>query len=222
MVSGLVGVGGVERVWNAATGCEIAEHRVPDLTAFNRDFRSTFFPDGSRAATIDGSKLQVWDAANGKLLAEAKPCKCYCVNVSPDGRRLLTIGWSDGNHVAQLWDVSNLGGIAVLQPRYPDLCTGTFSPDGQRIILYNGASVWSAEDGTELWNLGSPLRGVTPASFDPQGRRIVSGDENGAIHIWTRRRPERWWGVACLPAFWVTMLVCGAFAWSFRRDRKTL
>jgi len=218
---------GTARIWNAATGRETVVLRALHLF----DVHAAFFPDGDKVATVDGSQLRVFDTSNGDLLTQKEASGKVYVLVSPDGRRIVTTESFLARPTPTLLDASDLAVIATLEQKDAGLgrilsswfhVGAAFSPDGQRIILHNGASVWSAEDGTELWNLGRPLIGVNPHSFDPEGCRIISGDENGAIHIWTRRRPERWWGVVCLPAFWVTLLACGAFGWSIRRDRKTL
>jgi len=219
---------GVARIWNTATGREtVTLHGVHPWA-----WGAAFFPDGSKLATVDGSQLRILDASNGEVLTQTEATRQEQVFVSPDARRIVTTEkWPRAGSNCQLRDARSLAIIGTLQRRNagnlmlwspPGVEGLAFAPDGQRIILESDTSVWFAEDGTELWNLGRPLIGVNPHSFDPEGRRIVSGDENGAVHIWSRRRPERWWGVVCLPAFWVTMLVGGALVWSFRRDRKTL
>jgi hypothetical protein len=27
------------------------------------------------------------------------------------------------------------------------------------------------------------------------------------LAVWSRRRPERWWGIAWLPEFWLTLIL---------------
>lgn len=36
--------------------------------------------------------------------------------------------------------------------------------------------------------------------------------------MWRRIRPERWWGIAWLPHFWIIAALSLALAWSVRRD----
>ena len=57
--------------------------------------------------------------------------------------------------------------------------------------------------------------------FAPDGQHIVTGSKNGGKgHIWSRRRPEYWWGIAWLPEFWLTVLFGGALVWSVWRERR--
>lgn len=40
--------------------------------------------------------------------------------------------------------------------------------------------------------------------------------------VWSRRRPEAWWGIAWLPEFWLSVVFAGLLVWSIRRDRRDL
>jgi WD40 repeat protein len=58
--------------------------------------------------------------------------------------------------------------------------------------------------------------------FSPDDRWLLVGGPDKAARLWCRRRPERWWGVAWLPEFWLTILFAGALVWSLWRDHRTL
>ena len=64
----------------------------------------------------------------------------------------------------------------------------------------------------------------TCGAFDAEGRRFLfsSGSADGGVWLFTRRRPERWWGLACLWEFWLTVALAAALAWSVSRDRRAL
>jgi hypothetical protein len=62
------------------------------------------------------------------------------------------------------------------------------------------------------------------AEFSPDGTQIVGANyffEN-AVYLWTRNYPERWWGIAWMPTFWVAMVLFAAAVFSFWRDLKSL
>ena len=51
------------------------------------------------------------------------------------------------------------------------------------------------------------------------GNDVIVNSERGRVRIWQRRRPERWWGLAWLPEFWLTVFLSSALIWSVRRDQ---
>ena len=50
-------------------------------------------------------------------------------------------------------------------------------------------------------------------------RDLVQSEE---IHLWQRRRPEYWWGVAWLPEFWLTVVLGIGLIVSVWRDSRNL
>jgi hypothetical protein len=83
---------------------------------------------------------------------------------------------------------------------------------GQRVLCDirppAGLSVWSVQGflkGNEL------LLSVSGKFWGP-----------GDACLYSRRRPEYWWGVAWLPECWLTLLFGAGFLWCVWRDRKTL
>ena len=58
-------------------------------------------------------------------------------------------------------------------------------------------------------------------SFSKDGDHLLLGHPLG-VAVWSRRRPEYWWGLAWLPEFWLTVALGCVFVWSVWRDRRTL
>jgi len=67
-----------------------------------------------------------------------------------------------------------------------------------------------------------PYRYYSGAISDDGERILVCSPSDRFAYVWSRRRPEYWWGVAWLWEFWLTVVLAGGFAWSVRRDKKTL
>ena len=42
------------------------------------------------------------------------------------------------------------------------------------------------------------------------GPRIATLEKHYVVRLWSRRRPEYWWGIAWLPEFWIALLSGGA------------
>jgi len=58
-----------------------------------------------------------------------------------------------------------------------------------------------------------------PKLLSASGRTLLVFDGgNSKVQLWTKQRPEYWWGFAWLPEFWLTVLLAIACGWSIRRD----
>ncbi|HEY3319722.1 MAG TPA: hypothetical protein VGP72_04525 [Planctomycetota bacterium] len=142
-------------------------------------------------------------------------------SVSPNKQRVVTIN-EDGQ--ARLWRVPSGALLTVLLGHKGLPIQGAiFSPDSRYVLTAcsgdHTARLWSAETGAPLAVLRH-TSGPILARFAGQGRHILSmGDSNDA-HLWCRRRPEQWWGVAWLPEFWLAVVFSFGLVWSVRRDRR--
>ncbi|HEY3323271.1 MAG TPA: hypothetical protein VGP72_22645 [Planctomycetota bacterium] len=134
-----------------------------------------------------------------------------------DGSRVVTVDeWS----TTRSWTVDGVMRSELTFEGRPKLCPiRIFSADGNQFGV--------AEDGIGPFWLKTvphwPGEGAEahfpgrPPSVSPNQTYMLMA--NG---IWSRRRPEHWWGLAWLPEFWLTLLFSGALVWSVRRDRREL
>jgi WD40 repeat protein len=162
---------------------------------------------------------------------------------SPKGDRLL----ADDDDLMFLLDAQTGDYVSRYGERFS---TGQFSADGTRIAALGSddATIIDAKDGAvltelprqprsleQIWkairglfveaeNLNSPFYPGAPISplpqFSPDGKKVIALDRAPDLGVWVRRRPERWWGVAWLPEFWLTAFLTGALVWSLRREWK--
>ena len=118
------------------------------------------------------------------------------VALSPDGRRVVSVGQFDG---VLFWERVDEGWKHVRLEGAPSWASSVaISPGGARIASAGSDReiiVWR-RDG-ENWVEMPPLEGhrdsVSSLAFSPDGRRIVSGGLDGAVRAW-RREEERWVG----------------------------
>jgi WD40 repeat protein/beta-lactamase regulating signal transducer with metallopeptidase domain len=176
------GSDGTLRIWQAATGKEIASWDA-GMGQINAVALS---PDGKRAVTAgDDGTARLWDVAGRRELRrlEGNGVPVTCVALSPDGSYALT-GEREGE--ARLWEAAT----GVTMKRFPRVVSGklhalTFSPDGQSFVAGGGRGscvVWDVS-GQERLRLKGLKGSVLSVAFAPNGDRILTSDDSTA-RLW--------------------------------------
>ncbi|HEY3323325.1 MAG TPA: hypothetical protein VGP72_22915 [Planctomycetota bacterium] len=115
------------------------------------------------------------------------------------------------------------------------------APDSVRAILYEDGSLWNVRNHElqplyRFFPMGKPNT-IIPRGFidddtvvfawiqwkittDKDGNRVDAVDTG--YRVYSRRRPEYWWGIAWLPEFWMTLVFSVGLFWSVWRDRRSL
>ncbi|PID58768.1 hypothetical protein CSB45_01860, partial [candidate division KSB3 bacterium] len=176
---------GTARVWDAATGAELA-----CLTGHEGFVESAAFsPDGTRIVTAswDGT-ARVWDAATGAALARLSGHEGGVLSAafSPDGTRIVTAS-RDGT--ARVWNAATGAELARLNGHTGWVHSASFSPDGTRIVTasWDGTARvldWDAATGAALARLTEHADEVLSAAFSPDGTRIVTASRDETVRIW--------------------------------------
>ena len=191
-------------------------------------FCPRYSPDSKRIAVANGrdNVLRIYDAESGELLLVPKVNYPTFVDFSPDGGRIVT---RESGGVVRVWNSFTGAEICEMKESGDSFEGVQFSPDGTRVLAHaaGGYAIFDAQNGHCLVTLqrhgerrllSSTLFSTT---WSPDGNRIlISG--NGDVVIWEHRRPEQWWGILCLPEFWLTTALASLLPWSLWRDRRAV
>jgi hypothetical protein len=212
-------------VLNTETGKELFCLRGHLSDKFRSDISAIYSPDGDRIITSGGDgTVRVWDAKSGTqlMVLHSEIDSFSSIRFSPDQRRLIVSSFSR----SRVWDADAWKFLYDL-PGTVGATEARYSPDSKRILIVDldgSATIWDAETGKAFFGLVSPIRQygqyIYRAEFLPGGETILAATSDGFVQEWSRRRPEAWWGIACIPEFWLFIgLLCNTM-WSVWRDLR--
>jgi WD40 repeat protein len=175
--------GGELKLWDAATGAEVAA--LPGYA--DTLFALAFSPDGKRLATGGPAPVQVWDVGARKAIATMKDLgqPASVVAFSPDGKRLAAAG----GRRAKVWDVGSgkeLASFQYRQYRYGEAYE-VFGGDLATLAVrdYQEIDLWDVTTGKERCTLSEHRGEVGFMASSPDGKTLVASS--------TRYRPGIKW-----------------------------
>ena len=186
------------RVWDIATGeCEqtFAGHS-------NWVWIVAFSPDGKTLASGSADRtVRVWDlvAKQGLRVLSGHNNWVWSVAFSADGQ-YLTSGSEDRS--MRLWNAKNGQCLKTLQGSSNWVWSVAFSADGRTLASGQGdrlVHLWNMDveegatkkknsvptpSGRPLKTLAGAQNAIWSVAFSPDGKLLVSGNEDGDIHLW--------------------------------------
>jgi WD40 repeat protein/serine/threonine protein kinase len=202
------------QVWDAATGRQVLNVRVPglffgyvDLSVDGRRLVTAFegaaivrYADGRQVIYSDHA-ARVWDVATGRELAVLKghTNRVVSVRFSPAGGEILTASW-DGT--ARVWDAATGNPRHTLAADKTALASASFSADGQRVLTFSDSS--TNESRAEVSDLDQKQGWKKDAEKDPAVYAAAAVDKilslfatkgSGSVrgnNQETLRRPRLW------------------------------
>jgi WD40 repeat protein len=164
---------GREHVLALSDGRRLAVMAVP-----KRRPRRVVGPDGT-AATMRGTTVVL--RKDGRSLVLRHRDRVNSIAFSPSGQLLAT---ASRDRDARIWNVAT-GELVREFPHNTAVRDAQFSPDGRWLVTAAlRASLWDANDGTNVVRLKGHEGTLTAATFDPSGRTIVTGGIDGTVRTY--------------------------------------
>jgi WD40 repeat protein len=149
--------------------------RIDVIPVPKRRPRRVVGPDGT-AATMRGTTVVV--TKDGRSLVLRHRARVNSIAFSPSGQLLAT---ASRDRDARIWDVST-GELVQTFPHNTAVLDAQFGPDGRWLVTAAlRAGLWDANEGTNIMRLKGHEGIVMAATFDPSGRIIVTGGEDGTV-----------------------------------------
>ncbi|KAF7424922.1 hypothetical protein PC9H_010233 [Pleurotus ostreatus] len=176
-------VGGIIRIWATETGKDLHGPMKGHGDWINE---VVFSPDGSRLASgSDDHTIRLWDTSNGKQLKvmEGHTHDVWSVAFSPSGDQIISGSY---DKTIRIWETESGKMTKMLEGHTQWVYYAAFSPTQTFVASGSGdgtVRVWDQSTGETLavYKAGNPVRSV---AFSSDGKKIISGCDNGDVHIW--------------------------------------
>jgi WD40 repeat protein/DNA-binding SARP family transcriptional activator len=181
------GKDGALRVWNPATGEELAV--MAGARPHDTVTGPSFSPDGSLVAAgwpTEGV-VRILELSSGEIMGIEAPVH-WGTSFSPDGTRLaVTIEEPDLPRTVVIVEVETGEEVFSLEGHGdPSLHVG-WSPDRRWIATASfdqTARIWDAETGEPRFTLHGHAGGVMNLDWSHDGKRLVTGSQDGTAKLW--------------------------------------
>ncbi len=188
------GADGTARIWEAATGRELAslaEHHVPasDDTLTSELSSVAFSPDGRFLVTTVKDNAHnaacIWELATKRLaVAPLKhPDELRSASFSADGKRVITAS----SAFIQIWDSATGESLGKWNGLTEALFSAAFSADGKWLITAGEdgkARIWDAATHRLKTELVGHQGYVWSAAFSSDGKWAVTGGDDRTARVW--------------------------------------
>lgn len=205
----LLAIGGQGNLWSCNTDkFTLGEGSRLQGPAGQEVVQGDFSADGQllvaacRSSTGTERTIRTFDARTGHLKTTVARGlrEVRSVALRADGNMLAaTVVVAGTRGIVRLWDVPTGNQLAEIDAPGIDVRTAAFAAQPQEILLGNGSKVtlWGIKQGRGLREFSSAGSKIRAWSVSPDGRGLVTGDEQGQVLLWdveTGQNLGTFWG----------------------------
>jgi WD40 repeat protein len=178
-------------------------------------------PDGTRIASVNqqDQAVKIWDANTYQLINGFYQGDPFKVEWSPDSQTLAVVDYLGG---LVLIDASLEESTQhLIGPDNIPVYSVAWSPDGQKLAIGTGSPlatvdssgvyIWDVNQDIEIANLQGHEQVVYTVSWNPNGDRIASYDEDRSVRVWDVATEQL---IEVIPLDEDTSMSGNSFAWS--------
>jgi WD40 repeat protein len=170
------------RVWDAATGKEIATLHGHDSVVVS----AAFSPDGKTIVTASlDQTARLWETATGREIAILRhEAPVTTAAFSPDGKAVLT---TPVDKTARLWDAATGQELVMLRGHDGPINFAGFSPDGKMVVTASfdmTGRLWETATGKSLSTLRGHEQFINSVAFNPEATIVVTASWDGTARLW--------------------------------------
>ncbi|KAJ8482634.1 hypothetical protein ONZ45_g14879 [Pleurotus djamor] len=150
----------------------------------NNIYRLAFLRDDSRLAfKVADTVVKVWNLADDAVIELEDSQGSWSLASSPSGDQIVSGTW-DGN--VTIWSADRGKITHTFKAHDNTIRCLAFRDDGQ--VLATGSEdhrirIWRCDTWEKIWEFDIG-EWVWSLAFSPDGKRLVSGDYKGAVHLW--------------------------------------
>ena len=191
-------------VWDTVTGEEKFRKQVPPGNHVMGAVQNVCFsPDSRRLVAAPPDAIRVWDIQTGEEVLELKGVNFEHVFLSLDGRRIAS---GDAWERTRVWDAETGQEQLCIDSKLrtsPGQIDVEFhllaiSPDGKSVVVqtvdhqavWGGPAVYDTATGRVTLKLKGQFGRVRSLAFSSDGRRMVSGGDDGTVRVWNAATGE--------------------------------
>ena len=175
-------------VWDINTGARLRSLKMPPGYTIG----AGFLPDGKSVLLAGNYGLALFPRAGGRRVWPLADFSTEHVAVSPTGRHALVVS-RYGRAAVKLFDFARGRLVRRFPKDFDRVACAAFAPRGDRILIAGtaygnatagGAAIRPVARGGTTRVVITQTRGVSAATFSPDGRRVVTGGDDGAVRVW--------------------------------------
>lgn len=177
----------IVQIWDAVTGKELTKVRAEGYGSVVL----AFSPDGQTLAVSRGTGgVRLLDAKTGaeRRRLFGRSDQGFRLAFSPDGKTVATAG---GDGTIQLWGVADGRRLGLIECPLGSIAFGIREikfTGPERAVAWSNvgltAIVWEVPSGKLLSPFGGHVSGVQSVAFDPDGKEVRSGGQEGRLLRW--------------------------------------